>query len=400
VDYWNLFGGGDGVRMIEMEDVFRKKFPNISLRAITFAWGNPYYTKLSLATIGDQPPDVAVSHLTRMRTLVDADLLQALDPADLAKHGMSADKFSRKAWENCQINGKTYAIPLDTHPFVLFYNTDICKKAGLLDADGRLKSMAGEDAFLEALRAAKKVSGDYGGVVSIDNDTATNWRMFQSLYSQLGGEVLADDGKKIVIDDAKATKVLDYLRTLTVGEKLMPPAVDYGGAIALFSSGKLGFFMQGEWEITTFQDAKLPFSMTLFPNVFGGDKYAVQADSHTLVIPKWPAKDPDRLDRALTYVRSLLDQSLTWAQGGHVPTWLPVQQSQAYRKLNPQSAYAAAAEGAAYDPPGWYSGSGSNFENVVGSAVAGVRSGRSTPATAIEQIRTSLQRLADTPAPV
>src|SRR5262245_55089303 len=55
LDYWNLFGGGDGVRMIDMEDGFRKKFPKVGLNAVTLAWGNPYYTKLSLATLGQKP---------------------------------------------------------------------------------------------------------------------------------------------------------------------------------------------------------------------------------------------------------------------------------------------------------------------------------------------------------
>ena len=69
VEYWNLFGGGDGVRMQQMQDGYRKANPGTPLQAVTLAWGNPYYTKLSLATVGDKPPDVAVSHLTRMKTL-------------------------------------------------------------------------------------------------------------------------------------------------------------------------------------------------------------------------------------------------------------------------------------------------------------------------------------------
>src|SRR5690349_17223927 len=68
--YWNLFGGGDGVRMTQMLDTFRAANPDIDLKAVTLAWGNPYYTKLSLATLGQKPPDVAISHLTRMKTLV------------------------------------------------------------------------------------------------------------------------------------------------------------------------------------------------------------------------------------------------------------------------------------------------------------------------------------------
>src|SRR5882724_12997268 len=138
IDYWNLFGGGDGVRMQQMEDGYRRTHPDTPLQAITLAWGNPYYTKLSLATVGAKPPDVAVSHLTRMKTLVQADLLEELALPDLARHGMTPDKFNQRAWQAGLVGGKAYAIPIDTHPFVLFYNTKICKDAGLLDAAGNL----------------------------------------------------------------------------------------------------------------------------------------------------------------------------------------------------------------------------------------------------------------------
>jgi multiple sugar transport system substrate-binding protein len=259
--------------------------------------------------------------------------------------------------------------------------------------------MDGPTAFVDALTAAKQAGAEWGGVCAITNETSTNWRIFQSLYAQLGGQMLADDGTKVVIDDAKALKVLNYLRDLTVTKKLMPTDIDYPGAIALFASGKAGFYLQGEWEISTFQTAKMPFSMTLFPNVFGGDKYAVQADSHTLTIPA-RGNDPARTDRALTFIRSILDQSLTWAKGGHVPAWLPVAQSQEYKQLKPQSNYAAAAPAAVLDPPAWYSGSGSNFEIVTGSAIATVRSGQQPPEAAVKAMRSGLQTYADTPSPV
>ncbi|MFC0111721.1 hypothetical protein [Kibdelosporangium aridum] len=219
------------------------------------------------------------------------------------------------------------------------------------------------------------------------------------MYAQLGGEVLADDGTRIVLDDAKAKQVLDYLRVLTVEKGLMPGSIDYQGAIALFAGGAAGFHLNGGWEVSSFQEAGMPFSMTLVPNVFGGP-YAVQADSHTLVLPVRPDQDRAALDRTLGFVRSMLDQSLTWAQGGHVPTWQPVATSEAYQKLTPQSQYAAAAASAVYDPPGWYSGSGSNFETVMGSAVGAVEAGDMSPVDAIAQIRSKLAVLAATASPV
>jgi multiple sugar transport system substrate-binding protein len=231
------------------------------------------------------------------------------------------------------------------------------------------------------------------------NETSTPWRMFQSFYSQLGGEMLADDGTRVVIDEAKATEVLTFMRQLT-SSGLCPASIDYQGSIAQFANGKAGFLFQGEWEITTFQTAKMPFSMALFPNAFGGGRYAVQADSHTFVVPKQPTRDPAQLARSLTFIRSMLDQSKTWTEGGHIPAWLPFRDSTAYTDMKPQSAYASAADGAVYDPPGWYSGSGSNFEIATGSAIGAVLSGSLTPQAALGQMHSSLSTFADTASPI
>ena len=400
VSYWNLFGGGDGVRMQEMETGFRKANPGLKLEAVTLAWGNPYYTKLTLATLGDRPPDVAVSHLTRMRTLVAGNLLQELRPEDLARYGITGDKLNQRAWQAGLIDGKAYAVPIDTHPFVMFYNTDVAKKAGLLGSDGQLKPIDSEDSLIAALTAAKKITGKFGGVVGINADPASGWRTFQSLYSQLGGKVLADGGSRVVIDDAKAEKVLTLLRHLTQ-TGLMPSSVDYPGAVAMFAGGQAGFHFQGEWEISTFQTAKTPFSMALFPNIYGGESgYAVQADSHTLVVPRQPAHSEQHLDRALKYTRSMLDQSKTWAAGGHIPAWLPFRDSAAYKDMKPQSAYAAAADSAVYDPDGWFSGSGSDFENVMGAAIGATMAGQASPRSALAQMKARLTTLTNTTPPV
>ncbi len=400
LDYWNLFGGGDGVRMQAMLDVFRKANPDIGLSAVTLAWGNPYYTKLSLATLGRKPPDVAVAHLTRMKTLVAGGLLEELRTDDLANVGIRADKIAQRSWKAGLVDGKSYAVPLDTHPFVLFYNTKICKKAGLLDSDGTLAPLESKQALVDAMRKVKKVTGAYGGAIAFTNETATPWRFFQSLYSQLGGTMLADQGTQVTIDEDKALEVLNLMSQLSTSG-LVPKALDYQGAVAMFANGDAGLYFQGEWEISTFQTAKMPFSMTTFPNVFGGnDHYAVQADSHTLVVPKQPTDDPERLKRSLTFIRSMLDQSKTWAEGGHVPAWLPFRDSETYKKMTPQSNYVKAADAAVYDPEGWYSGSGSNFEIIVGSSVGAVLAGQLSPKAAVSQIRSKLSRLANTAPPL
>jgi multiple sugar transport system substrate-binding protein len=399
LSYWNLFGGGDGVRMLTMQQGYQKQHPDIALSAVTLAWGNPYYTKVSLATLGNRPPDVAISHLTRASILADAGLLEPLNASELAPYGLTGGNFTPAAWEMAHTNGTLYAIPLDTHPLVMYYNTDICKKAGLLGKDGSLKNLDDPAALTQALAAVKKVTGAYGGVVSINSDPATQWRLFSTLYYQLGGSVLAHDGQKIVLDGGKAEKVLSLLANLTVKQGLMPTSVDYAGAITTFATGKAGFFFEGDWEITTFETTKTPFSMIAFPNVFGG-RYAVQADSHSFVLPKDPARTDAKRQEIFAFIRSMLNQSSTWAQGGHIPAWLPFQKSAAYDKLKPASNYKWVADHARYDDRGWYSGSGSDFENVTGFAIGAVAAGQMSPAAAVSDMESRLTQYANTPSPV
>jgi multiple sugar transport system substrate-binding protein len=398
LSYWNLLGGGDGLRMQAMQQVYQKQHPDIALSAVVLAWGNPYYTKVSLATLGQRPPDVAISHLTRATTLAKAGLLEPLAENELAPYGLTGGNFTPAAWDMAHTNGTLYAIPLDTHPLVMYYNTDICKKAGLLGKDGSLKNLDDPAALTDALAAAKKVTGAYGGVVSINSDTATQWRFFSTLYYQLGGSVLANNGQKIVLDEAKADKVLSLIQSFAK-QGLIPTSVDYPGAITTFATGKAGFYFEGDWEITTFETTKTPFSMTAFPNVFGGT-YAVQADSHSFVLPKDPSRTDAMREQIFVFIRSLLGQSRTWAQGGHIPAWLPFQKSAAYDKLKPASNYKQVADHVRYDDRAWYSGSGSDFENIMGFAIGAVSAGQMTPAAAISDMKSRLTQYANTPSPV
>jgi multiple sugar transport system substrate-binding protein len=397
VTYWNLFGGGDGVRMLEMTDAFSKAYPAINLESVTLAWGEPYYTKIAMAAAGGRPPDIAISHITRMYTYAAANLLEPFDLGELAKVGITEDKFLPATWQRGQFNSKQYAIPLDTHPFVMYYNIDICKKAGLLDSAGNLKPMEGPDAVISAFKAAQQVTGAYG--LAIDSQDVTPWRTFYTFYSQLGGQVFSPDSKELVLDDAKAEQVLSFMSDLTVKSKVAPPNSDYGGAVALFGSGKAGFHWNGEWEVTTFTgQSNFHFNMVPIPKLF--DTYKVQADLHSFVLPSQALVDPANRAAAYEFLGFMLKDSFTWAQGGHIPAYQPVADSSAYKNLKPQSNYASVADSVVIDPPVWFGGSGSDFETQAGAAFQSVMTGQSTPKQGIQQFRTAINRLLNIPSPL
>lgn len=395
--YWNLLSGGDGQHMQEMEQAYRKSHPHDALDATVLQWGNPYYTKLAMAIRAGSPPDIAIMHLTRLPEFVPAKLLTPYDMGQLAAHGMHPSDFTPLAFRKAHVGGRLYAIPLDTHPFVQYFNTKICKKAGLLDSSGMLRPIVGQQALLTVLRKFKSLKGVTPVVCDTINDPATPWRLFYTFYSQAGGKVLADHGKQVVLDRALSLRVLSFIAQLG-REGLMDANVDANGGVAAFSQGNSALYWEGEWNVDVFLAAKLPFSMQPFPTVFGHK--ASQADSHTFVLPVQPNHDPQRTEMSLTFIRSLLGQSMTWASGGHIPAWLPVRHSAAYHKLKPQSNYASVANHAVYDPPAWYSGSGSNMEVFAGGAIAGVMTGTSTPTAAYDQMHSSLVALSKQPSPV
>ncbi|MBO0801780.1 MAG: extracellular solute-binding protein [Nocardiopsaceae bacterium] len=394
--YWNLLSGGDGSHMQEMEAGYQRQHPEVNLQSTILQWGNPYYTKLAMATRSGSPPDVAIMHLSRINEFGPPGLLTPISHELMAAHGMRPGDFTPQAFRKAQYRGQQLAIPLDTHPFVQYYNTEICGKAGLLDASHQLPPIRGTAALLDALRKIKR-TGVTPVVCDQINDPATPWRLFYTFYSQAGGQVLAGNGKRVVLDRALATRVLTFISQLAT-EGLMNANTDPAGGIASFQAGQAGLYWEGEWNVDVFQAAKLPFSMQPFPAVFGNG--VTQADSHTFVVPRKPSPDPEKLSMVLTMIRSLLGQSMIWASGGHIPAWLPTRRSAAYRKLKPQSNYQSVADHVVYDPPAWYSGSGSDMENYAGAAIGSVMLGGLSPASAYQEMRASFEQLSREVVPV
>jgi multiple sugar transport system substrate-binding protein len=131
--------------------------------------------------------------------------------------------------------------------------------------------------------------------------------------------------------------------------------------------------------------------MVPFPLIYG--QYRTEADSHALVLPRQLAVDPARRAASLEFISFLLKDSYTWAQGGHVPAYLPVTQSDQYKQLKPQSNYVGVAANVVVDPNAWFSGSGSELENQSGTIFATVLNGSTTPRQGIRQFRQTIQNL-------
>ncbi|MEV5606231.1 extracellular solute-binding protein [Streptomyces sp. NPDC052299] len=396
--FWHLFGGGDGVNMQTMLDAFRTAHPDIDLEATTLQWGAPYYTKLGMAGAGGRAPEVAALHMARLAGFGPGRLIDPFDLDLLAESGIRPEDFPEDLWRRGQIDGRQYAVPLDTHPVVLYYQTDICRKAGLMDGK-RLKPIEGAAEFTEALRAAKKVTGTAPLVTeTLGPDCITPWRLFSTFYSQTGGTVLTPDGKGLALDDAKALRVLEYMATL-VDEGLWRRRADYGAAVGIFNQGRTAFQLNGDWEVTTFRTGGIPFSMARVPALFGR-RATTQADSHAFVLPHQRDRDTETDRAACAFVAWMLKNSVEWAAGGHVPAYRPVLSDPAYLALDPQSAYRDVIDDVVLDEPAWFAGSASRMWIELGEVFSTLLTGSRSPRAALSEAKHRLGLLLDTRNPL
>jgi len=198
--------------------------------------------------------------------------------------------------------------------------------------------------------------------------------------------------------------VFAFMRSLTKSA-LMPGNATSVTASTLFAQGNVGFLFDGVWQIPTYRGVKqvngkaLNFNVVPFPPILG-PKPVAYADSHALVIPRSGARSSQRTADAVTFIKGLLDNSKIWSGGGHVPAWLPVQTSKAFLDQRPQRNYIQAAFDAVYDPPGWYTGAGSDFQTVMGGVITEVLTGAADPQSAVDALVSRLKTFSTAIPPV
>ncbi len=395
--WWDFLSGGDGIRMKAMLDEFNKEHEGkVKIDATTFEWGVPFYSKVQTSAAVGQGPDVMTYHESRMPLGVSTGTLSPLSTDELAASGIKSGDFGPANWKAAQgPDGKQYGVPLDIHSIILYYNKDLLKKAGLLGDDGKPKGLDGVanwDAALAKL-TANGVSG-----ISIPGDNASGWRIFYTLLNQQGGEFLKE-GK--FLDGANLDKATATLAEMNkwVKNGWAPAKTEYPASIALFTSGKAAMHINGVWEVPTMVDldkkGKLfDWGAIQIPVLF--DHPATWADSHSFAIPNRAGNpvDPAKRKLVLDAIHWFNVHSLEWAGGGHVPAYLPVQESAEFKALKPNSDYVSLAKTAVFDPVSTLAGVASPVYDAAGNFVVPAMSGEMPPADAAKQMRDDLQNQA------
>lgn len=401
VRMWTLLSGGDGARMAALVDRFNASQREVRVVSTTLKWGEPFYTKLITSSVVGAGPDIATVHLSRMTNLAGGGVLRPIAPRELAEAGLNPADFYPRQWQKSQHAGKTYAVPLDLHPLVLYYNKTLVGKAGLLDETGSLKPIRGIDALTEAFRAVRHATGRPGMTMESSQSSYAIWRLWISMLAQRNAPLIQNG--RFAYGAAGVDSLARISRWFQQG--YAQPGLDYAASTSQFMGGNAGFMINGVWEVPEMVRATargtlgFDYGIVPLPRMFDND--SVWADSHAFAIPANEGRpmSPQKARAVLRFIAFVSRNSLGWAEGGHVPAYRPAAESPAARALMPNRLYADVPRSVIYDPDAWYMGAAGPLEAMASKYLPAALSSQLTPAQALRMFETEAARMIKKRAP-
>lgn len=334
--FWSLFSGGDGGFMDQMIANYNATSPTKQVQSIMLVWAD-YYTKLQTAVAADKGPDLGVSHASSLPELVELGVVQPIT-SYLDELGVDmAANYSQASIDAVTFDGEIYAVPLDTHAEIMYFNKDILEEAGVeLNAAGTV-DINNVDEFYAVCDKIKAVLPDGSSVISCTNNGDDPYRLWWATYFQMGGTpIVNEDGSEVTLNKEIAVKAAEFVKGLYDKGYIAAGIDDHQ---KFFQSGKAGIYTGGTWATGALEQTEnLNFFAMPWPQMF--DNKSCWADSHTFILPTKSARSEEDSKAAVEFmVFASQKDGVTWAGSGQIPAAKAVVESAEYKALPYRSSY-------------------------------------------------------------
>ncbi|MGW2894919.1 sugar ABC transporter substrate-binding protein [Streptomyces sp. NPDC001212] len=267
--------GTEGEKLADVAKVYEKANPNITLKITPIGW-DVAHQKLVAAAAAGRLPDVMQMGSTYMAEFAD---MGALEPVDTK--AFEEKDFFPAGWQQGTIDGETYGVPWYVDTRVLFYRTDLAKKAGVEKAPATMAELQ------QAAEAYQKKAGTKWGLSIQPGGLDTVQSFYQFLYSA-DGEIVTQDGKPVINSPAAVNALENYDSYFKKGlsEKSVRPGYD---VTKDFNKGSVPMFFGGPWFMglldDNYPDLKGKWAVANVPtdksstSMAGGSALTISADS-------------------------------------------------------------------------------------------------------------------------
>ena len=377
--FWNGFTGPDGRTMLAIVRRFNETHPGVRVTMQRMDWAT-YYNKLFVAGRGGRAPHLFVVHTETLSRLRAGGFVRAID--DLTGPGkLNAGDIDPNVWQAASHDGRHYGVPIDIHLDGMYYNRKLFREAGLVDERGEPKPPTNRAEFLDAVKKLRATGAQNWGFVF-------TWLRNNAycLMRQNGGDVM-DAAGNVTLDSPANAAALGLLRSL-VTDGVAPTPENYDAWVG-FLQGRVGMAFEGIYMLPDLRrQSDLDYGAAPLPTL--GDHPAAHASSHNVCVRA--DLSGDELAAAGVFVKYLSDNSLDWADGGQVPVRRSLRDTDRFRMMKAQSAFAKQIPIAAYYPASPFV---FEYEQELDFAVERVLKGRLPPEAALKQAAAAVERVVD-----
>ncbi|MFN2477234.1 MAG: extracellular solute-binding protein, partial [Chthoniobacterales bacterium] len=220
-------------------------------------------TRFLVSVAGGQPPDLilfdryAVSEWAARGAFTKLDDFIAREAASGAADAIKPENYYNSAWDEVvyadPVTGSrgTYGVPERVDDRALFYNKDLLKRAGFVDAQGEARPPQTWEELAEM--APKLTERDARGNITRLGFAPNFGNAWLYMYGWMnGGSLLSDDAKRCTLNSALVVQALDWMVKLydSIGGA---PAVyafqssSQVGQLDPFTTGKVAMKIDGYW---------------------------------------------------------------------------------------------------------------------------------------------------------
>ena len=312
---WFMWSGSDVEKnaWLHVGDMVTQKYPNIKIDFQTAPF-NDFWTKLTTEAASNNAP--CIIGLQGQRAPQFGNLLVPLDDY-MSKAGISANDYVPSITKGLQFEGKQVALPYDVGPFIMFYNKDAFKAAGLKEPAIGWTT----DDFMKDAQALNKPP-KYAFWAQSDIGQLYPW-----VLSSSGKHNLNDQGDLDVDNPAWHTSAQWYT-DLVSKDKLsaqIPSANSSTASANQFLAGNAYMSLDGPWDLINAR-AQAKFQVGIAPMPAGAAGSQTWSDGSGFGVTK-DCKNPDDAFKAVSVMVGSDAENYLGQQGRAYPALISAQDS-------------------------------------------------------------------------
>lgn len=225
--------GAEGEKLPSLAKDFEAANPGVKVQVTAIPW-DAAHDKFKTAITAGKTPDAAMVGTTWMGEFAGMD---ALDPTPKS---IDSSVFFAGAQKTTEVNGTSFGIPWYVETRLVYYRTDLAKKAGFD------KVPTDWDGFKAMTKAMQTKAGAKWGI-GLQAGGQGSWQTVMPFAWSNGADLTKGDGKAYNFDSPEMLEAVKYYQSFFtdgISDKAAPatPTTEPD-----FASGKVPMFISGPW---------------------------------------------------------------------------------------------------------------------------------------------------------